>query len=146
MSVGKKSKAQLEKARRIIFTRDGNACIASGTYGFCGGDLTLQHRAPRGMGGSAKMDGAENLLTMCQIHNELERASADFHRFCVKLGWAMPRWAFDQGFADVIPVWYPGRGWFQLESDFRLAICDDKTAKTIYAAIYGAGFLSDPSA
>ena len=144
MTVGKKSKSNLDKVRRLIFTRDGHKCVAQGVFGFCGGDLTLQHRAPRGMGGSAVMDGPENLVTMCLTHNELERASADFHRLCVKLGWAMPRWAFDQNFADVIPVWYQSMGWFQLEPDFRLAMIDERQVKMVFASIYGADFASDP--
>src|SRR6056297_392231 len=144
MPVGKKSKMNLDKARRIVFTRDGHECVAKGVFGFCGGGLTLQHRATRGMGGSARFDGFDNLVTMCLIHNELDQASADFHRLCVKLGWSMPRWAHEQGFADVIPVWYPNRGWFQLEDDGRLSICDSKQAKVIMLSVYGPDFVSDP--
>jgi len=144
VTVGKKSKANLDKVRRLIFTRDDHRCVAQGVFGFCGGDLTLQHRATRGMGGSARMDDPQNLVTMCLTHNELDQASADFHRLCVKLGWSMPRWAFEQGFADVIPVWYSGRGWFLLEPDFRVALCEERQAKTVFAAIYGAEFLGDP--
>ncbi len=56
----------------------------------------------------------------------------------------MPRWAHEQGFADVIPVWYPNRGWFQLEDDGRLAICDGKQAKIIMLSVYGPEFVADP--
>jgi len=145
MSVGKKSKLNLAQKRRIVFVRDGETCVAKGVFGFCGGDLTLQHRAGRGMGGSAERDGFDNLVTMCMIHNELETASADFHRLCVKLGWSMPRWVHDQGFADVVPVWYPGRGWFQLEDDGRLAWLDEKQAKMVMLSVYGPEFMGDPT-
>lgn len=144
MTVGKKSKMNVDKARRIIFVRDGQACVAQGVFGFCGGGLTIQHRAPRGMGGSARFDGFENLLTMCQIHNELDQASSDFHRLCIKLGWSMPRWAHEQGLADVIPVWYPGKGWFLLDDDGRLSISDDRHAKHIFLSVYGPTFAADP--
>lgn len=146
MSVGKKSKSQTDKVRRHVFDRDGNRCVAAGAFGFCGGDLTLQHRAVRGMGGSALLDGFDNLLTMCQIHNELDQASHDFHRLCLKLGWSMPRWVAEQGFADVLPVWFSDRGWFQLDTDGALTWIDQKTAKTVFAAIYGVGWISDPEA
>ena len=145
MAIGKQSKLNVAQKRRIVFVRDGETCIAKGVFGFCGGDLTVQHRAGRGMGGSAQQDGFDNLLTMCSIHNELETASADFHRLCVKLGWSMPRWVHDQGFADVVPVWYPGRGWFLLEPDGRVSIVDERTAKTTMISIYGPGFVGDPS-
>jgi hypothetical protein len=146
MSVGKQSKLNLDKKRRIVFVRDNQSCVAKGVFGFCGGDLTLQHRAGRGMGGSARMDGFENLVTMCQIHNELDTASADFHRLCVKLGWSMPRWVHEQNFADVIPVWYSGRGWFQLDSDGRVSMIPDTQAKHIMLSVYGPEFVTDPHA
>lgn len=146
MSVGKKSKAQTASVRKHVFARDGNRCVAQGVFGFCGGDLTLQHRAVRGMGGSARLDGYENLLTMCQIHNELDQASPQFHRLCLKLGWSMPRWVAEQGFSDVLPVWFAERGWFQLDIDGALTMIDDKTAKTVFAAIYGHGWVVDPQA
>lgn len=96
------------------------------------------------MGGSAQLDGFENLVTMCSIHNELDQASTDFHRLCLKLGWSMPRWVAEQGFSDVLPVWYPNYGWRQLDTDGAMTIIDQKTAKTIFAAIYGPAWVSDP--
>jgi len=144
VSVGKQSKLNLAKKRRIVFVRDAETCVAQGVYGFCGGDLTLQHRAGRGMGGSASMDGFENLVTMCQIHNELDTASADFHRLCVKLGWSMPRWVFEQGFADVVPVWYSRVGWAQLDTTGRVSMIPEQQAKHIMLSVYGPEVLSDP--
>ena len=146
MRIGRKSKKQTDSVRRHVFVRDGNRCIAAGVFGFCGGDLTLQHRAVRGMGGSASLDGFENLVTMCQIHNELDQASSDFHRLCLKLGWSMPRWVAEQGLADVLPVWYPNRGWHQLDTDGALTMIDQKTAKTVFVAVYGPQWVSDPEA
>jgi len=146
MPLGKQSRNNLDKLRRIVFVRDGEECIAKGVFGFCGGGLTLQHRAGRGMGGSASMDTFHNLITMCAIHNELETASADFHRLCVKAGWSMPRWVHDQGFTDVIPVWYPGRGFFLLEDDGRVSIISEREAKQIFLSVYGPAFIADPKA
>jgi hypothetical protein len=145
MTIGKQSKLNVAQKRRIVFVRDGETCIAKGVFGFCGGDLTVQHRAGRGMGGSANQDGFENLLTMCSIHNELETASPDFHRLCVKYGWSMPRWVHDQGLADVVPVWYPNRGWFFLEDDGRHSMLPNGTARANMIAIYGADFFARPS-
>lgn len=144
MAIGKKSKNQTAKVRQSVFERDGMRCIAAGVFGFCGGDLTLQHRAVRGMGGSAQLDGFENLVTMCQIHNELDQASSDFHRLCLKLGWSMPRWVAEQGLSDVLPVWYPNRGWFQLDADGSLIMISQRQAKTVFVAVYGPQWVPDP--
>lgn len=143
MTLGRRSRVQTAKIRKQVFERDLGKCIAEGVFGFCGGGLTLQHRAGRGMGGSASQDGFENLLTMCETHNELETASADFHRLCQKLGWSIPRWAHDQGFADVIPVWFPRFGWFQLDTDGAVSMISERRAKEVFAAVYGAGFIAE---
>jgi hypothetical protein len=140
MPLGKASRKNLDALRRIVFVRDRERCLAQGVFGFCGGPLTLQHRAARGMGGSASMDTFHNLVTMCATHNELDTASADFHRLCIRLGWSMPRWVHDQGFADIVPVWYAGLGWFLLEDDGRVSILGESEAKRIMVSIYGVGF------
>ncbi|SDN73324.1 HNH endonuclease [Allokutzneria albata] len=51
-----------EALRRLVFARDEGQCQLCGTG--CT-PLTLQHRAPRGMGGSRHRNTAENLIVLC---------------------------------------------------------------------------------
>lgn len=142
MSVGKKANRVLDKLRPLIFERDG-ACVIAGTLWErlerCAGDLTLQHRAPRGMGGNSDIFNApENLVAMCMNHNRLERDSVSFRDFCRRNGYAMPRWVLEgrNGLdASMVPVRFID-GWFLLEGLDRRSISED-TALTFMVALYG---------
>ena len=142
MSVGKKANKVLDRLRPQIFARDG-ACVVRGSQwdliDECRGDLTLQHRAPRGMGGNTDdFNAPENLLAMCLNHNRLERNSVPFRDFCRRSGYAMPRWIIEgaNGLdAGMVPVRYAD-GWHLVEGLDRRAISAE-TALTVIAMIYG---------
>lgn len=110
MSIGKKSRKQVEAVRQSVYDRDDHRCVVYGSLWSmlvpCGGSLTIQHRVTRGMGSSAKYDEAPYLLTMCSIHNGLEPASAEFRAFCERQGYSVPRWAAEQFPISRIPVRY----------------------------------------
>lgn len=137
MSIGKKSKAQVDKVRQLIFERDGGDCIAAKVFGFCGGGLTVQHRVGRGMGGSAQYDTPAHLVTMCATHNELQTANATFAEICKSRGWSVPRWAVDRVPVSDIPVYYPGRGWYLLAADGSVRKITRVQAVPVMLALYG---------
>jgi hypothetical protein len=137
MSLGKKSKSQVNKVRAYIFERDGQACIAAGVFGFCGGGLTIQHRVGRGMGSSAQYDTPAHLITMCATHNELQTASARFDKLCKSRGWSVPRWAVERVPVSDIPVSYPGRGWYLLHEDGSVEKITRVQAIPVLLALYG---------
>mgnify|MGYP003625481844 FL=1 len=136
MSIGKKSRSQVEKARRGVYERDGGVCISKAVYGVCDDSVTIQHRVGRGMGGSAKYDTQPGfLLTMCGRHNMLETANADYHKVCQELGWSVPRWVPDQWSISEVPVFY-WDGWHYLVGFDRVPT-SDKVAKLRMESIYG---------
>lgn len=137
MTIGKKSKQQVAKIREAVLRRDGERCVAAGVFGFCGGPLTIQHRVGRGMGGSAQYDTMAHLVTMCQTHNELQTASAKFNDICQHRGWSVPRWATEQTDVQLIPVWYPWKGWFTLWEDGSVRQATELEASAVYLALYG---------
>lgn len=90
------------KVRSQVFERDCKCCVACGTsYG-----LTIQHRINRGMGGSKRLDGYANLLTLCFACNTALESDAAFAEKGRDMGWKVHR---NRGIdpAD-IPVFYHG--------------------------------------
>lgn len=95
MSIGKRSKKQVEAIRERIYDRDRHQCAVKGSghdWTFpCRGDLTIQHRVGRGMGGSASFDSPESLLTMCWLHNFLIENDQEFKQIALEEGWSVRR-------------------------------------------------------
>jgi hypothetical protein len=137
MSIGKKSKAQVEKSRPIVYARDGKRCVVRGSIweSSCGGSITLQHRVGRGDGGSALWDAPAFLVCMCWHHNELQPKDADFAEFCRINGWSLRRNYADQHPISRVPIRYPD-GWQLLSGDGRFAISEN-TARELMEEIYG---------
>jgi hypothetical protein len=142
MAVGKKANRVLDKLRPLIFERDGGCVVAGSLWDLlerCSGDLTLQHRAPRGMGGNSDdFNAPENLLAMCLNHNRLERDSVPFRDFCRRSGYAMPRWVIEghNGLdAGMVPVRFAD-GWHMVEGLDRREI-SEATALAFMASLYG---------
>lgn len=139
MSIGKRSRRQVDKSRPEVFKRDGHICVADGLFEAvkwpCSGGLTIQHRRTKGMGGSALGDSTEALVTMCQYHNLLQTADSEFAKTCIKNGWAIPRWVADQYKFNRIPVKYCD-GWQLLDGVERFNISEN-TALDIMETIYG---------
>jgi hypothetical protein len=135
MSVGRRSKAQVNKVREIVYKRDGHVCVVAHTaYGAqCSDELTIQHRVTRGMGSSARFDEPKHLLSMCGYHNFLDTADSVFRDFCVARGYSVKRWAaLDAG---VIPVHYSD-GWFLLHGDGRVEVSNVEASR-LMKEVYG---------
>jgi len=135
MSVGRRSKAQVNKVREIVYKRDGYVCVVAHTaYGAqCSDELTIQHRVTRGMGSSARFDEPKHLLAMCGYHNFLDTADSVFRDFCVARGYSVKRWAaLDAG---VIPVHYSD-GWFLLHGDRRVEVSSVEASR-LMKEVYG---------
>jgi hypothetical protein len=136
--IGRKSRAQVERARRAVYQRDNRECVSKAIYGPCSADITLQHRVGRGMGGSALYDGeAAYLVVMCARHNVAETANADYAKICRELGWSIPRWVVDQWSITEVPVFY-WDGWHYLVGNDRVETTE-KAARERMAEIYGGG-------
>lgn len=137
-SIGKRSKFQVAKSRPIVFERDGGVCVVSGTiWGTiqpCMGILTLQHRVGRGMGGSAKWDAPNCLVTMCVVHNGLIESSYEFRNYCERNGLSILRRIADRVDVASIPVRYSD-GWYLLAGDSRFPI-PDAAAEAVIAELY----------
>jgi hypothetical protein len=139
MSIGKKSKAQVQKVRQIVYDRDDHECVVRGslwaTLEPCGSALSLQHRVGRGQGGSALYDAPAFLTTMCFLHNALAESSAEFAKFCARNGFSLRRSLADQHPISRVPIRYPD-GWQLLSGDGRFAISEN-TARELMEEIYG---------
>lgn len=125
MSLGKQSRRQIAVSRSTVYKRDGGACVVDGLFEAvkwpCSGGLTLQHRVGRGMGGSAKWDSPKALVAMCERHNFLQTADADFDAACRSNGWSIPRWLADRVDVSRVPVKYCD-GWWLLDGGQRYAL------------------------
>ena len=136
MSKGKQSRVQVERARRVVYERDGEVCVARGFMRECIGGLTIQHRVGRGMGGSAQYDVSPAwLITLCWGHNVLETENADAREAYRARGWAVSRWVVEQWAIELVPVCYID-GWYRL-IDGRRLLLEDSTAETMMGVIYG---------
>lgn len=138
MSVGRRSKYQVAKSRPIVFARDQETCVVAGTIWEtiqpCMGVLTLQHRVGRGMGGSAKWDAPNCLVTMCVVHNTLIESSYEFRSYCERNGLAIRRAVADRMDISGIPVRYSD-GWYLLAGSSRFPI-PEATAEAVISDLY----------
>ena len=97
---------------RRMLERDGYKCVACGTEY----DLTPQHRANRGMGGSKHGHGLSNLVTMCKRHNEQLESDPKFAELGRRMGWKVKRNSGPP--PSEIAVWsFPELAWFLLADD-----------------------------
>lgn len=139
MSVGRRSRNDVNRVRRLIFTRDYHTCVVRDTeWGIispCSDILTVQHRVTRGMGSSNLHDTPRDLVTFCALHNYLETSHADFHTYCVRSGWSVRRSVAALWPLNRIPVRY-GRSWFLLDGDGRFEITEE-VANDLMEEMYG---------
>lgn len=138
MKIGQRSKAQVNKVRKQVYDRDNGICVVTGSLWSrlepCQGDITIQHAVTRGMGSSAKWDGADYLRTMCWYHNFLDTHSEEFRKACKRNGWSVPRWVGEQHEIKLVPVRYFD-GWHLLQDGERIRI-SDRTAADLLAEMY----------
>ena len=112
----KSSRSEMDAFRRVVLTRDGTTCQ------FCGEDVTnklasIQHRIPRGMGGSALVNIPSNGVLVCgsattpgSCHNDIEhvdRAQAQ------RLGYLIPK--LSGVHPSTVPLWTFTHGWVLLD-------------------------------
>jgi hypothetical protein len=139
MSIGRKSKSQVEKSRPIVYERDDRMCVVReslwATLEPCKGSMTLQHRVGRGAGGSALYDAPAFLVCMCNHHNGLAESSAEFAKFCARNGYSLRRSLAEQHPISRVPIHYPD-GWHLLSGDGRFAI-SSSTANELMEELYG---------
>jgi hypothetical protein len=102
------------KTRKALFERDSHRCWHCGSE-----EVTVQHRANRGMGGSKEMDNAANLILLCWFVNFEMEASDKKAREAELYGWKISRYADPTS----IPVWhYPSQSWILLNDDWGSSI------------------------
>ncbi len=95
------------KTREALIKRDQGKCW------HCGGEeVTVQHRANRGMGGSKIMDNPANLILLCWFVNFEMEASDKKAREAELAGWKISKYAD----GTTIPVWHaPSQAWLLLD-------------------------------
>lgn len=102
----------------LVLDRDGGCCVVcgAGIYGDRGYDWSIQHRRPRGMGGTRRGDANSpaNLVTVCGsattgCHSRIESHRAD----AVCSGWLVPQYADPAA----TPVLIYGERWRYLTGD-----------------------------
>lgn len=113
--------------RKLVLTRDQGCCVR------CGGEVydidadrlyqmySLQHRAPRGMGGtkSPVINSPANLVTLCGSGTTGCHGWVESHREESRLyGWAVSRYQSP----DVVPMLHAYQGWVLVSDSYdRLA-------------------------
>jgi hypothetical protein len=127
--VVKASRTVIERVRKIVLERDENMCQ------LCGANVlyklaSLQHRRPRGMGGSAQVWDASNLILLCgsattpgSCHNHVEhedRAEAE------RLGYLIPK--LSPLPTTAFPVWTYLHGWVLLDDEGGRQPCEPVSA------------------
>lgn len=66
----KATRKDIEAARTLVRARDGHRCAMCGTFLMVLGQWqSVHHRKPKGMGGSALLENASNLVTLCGVGN-----------------------------------------------------------------------------
>jgi hypothetical protein len=95
------------KTRQALIKRDLGLCWHCGSS-----EVTVQHRANRGMGGSKLMDNPANLILLCWFVNFEMEASDKKAREAEAAGWKISKYADPTS----ITVWHqPSQAWFLLD-------------------------------
>lgn len=100
-----------------LYARDQNQCLHCGTTE----NLTVQHRANRGMGGSKNRDQASNLIVLCWFVNFEMEASSIKAKIAKEYGWKLESWESPA----MVEVWSePLRRWILLNDDWTYTIVE----------------------
>lgn len=109
--------------RKLVLTRDQGCCVRCGreVYDPDADRLyqmySLQHRAPRGMGGtrSQVINSPVNLVTLCGSGTTGCHGWVESNREEARLyGWAVSRYQSP----DVVPMLHAYRGWVTVDSEY----------------------------
>lgn len=120
----KASRRDMDAARTLVRERDGLHCQMCGRV-LAGRPYAVHHRTPKGMGGSAKLENASNLVTLCGSGN------ADG---CHGKAHSNPQWARNHGWIvsrSFDPAEIPvdmHDGWFLLSDDGSRTPCTPREA------------------
>jgi hypothetical protein len=121
----KSTASEMRAFRQVVLARDGTTCQC------CGADCTLklasiQHRIPRGMGGSALVNIPSNGVLVCgsattpgSCHNWMEhenRAVAE------AMGWLLPKLSGVS--PSSVPLYTQPHGWVLLADDGTRTPCE----------------------
>ena len=114
--------------RRAVRHRDGERCVSCGRSV----DLTMQHRAAVGAGGTSFRVGRAGLLTACGKCNP--RYEHDLQTAALAYGWKIRTWVL----GGVVPVFYLHAGrWAVLAETGKLRVITTHQAARMMRAAYG---------
>lgn len=100
-----------------LYERDQYQCLHCGSTE----QLTVQHRANRGMGGSKNRDQASNLITLCWFMNFEMEASSKKAEIAKRHGWKLESWESP----SECEVWSePLRAWILLNDDWTYTLVE----------------------
>jgi len=112
----KSTRAEMDAFREVVLARDGTTCQ------FCGEDVTnklasIQHRIPRGMGGSRLVNIPSNGVLVCgsattpgSCHNDIEHED---RKQAERLGYLIPKLSGIH--PSTVPLWTFTHGWVLLD-------------------------------
>jgi hypothetical protein len=101
--------AVTKSMRTRILKRDNNQCWHCGEVEA----ISLQHRRNRQMGGSNRLDRADNLMVLCSAMNGLIESDAGQASIAKDFGWKLSSW---DDFS--MPVYNANDGkWYELHTD-----------------------------
>lgn len=110
----KATRQAIDAARTLVRDRDAWRCQMCGTLMVAGQSRSIHHRKPKGMGGSALLENASNLVQLCGVGNS---------DGCHGKAHSNPHWARNHGWIVAraldpteIPVDMHD-GWFTLADD-----------------------------
>lgn len=103
------------KTLKLLRERDGDQCWHCGTTE----NLTVQHRANRGMGGSKKRDNPANLILLCWFVNFEMEASSKKAEEAKRYGWKLLQ---TDNPAEVAAFHYPSGEWICLDDSWGLTV------------------------
>jgi hypothetical protein len=110
----KATRREMDAARQLVRERDGERCTMCGRWLFSEVRRSIHHRLPKGMGGSAKLENASNLVQLCGLGNA-DGCHGMAHSnplWARKHGWIVPR-SFDPA-GVAVDMW---DGWHYLSDD-----------------------------
>jgi hypothetical protein len=114
----KSSRSEMDAFREAVLARDGTTCQC------CGIDVThklasIQHRIPRGMGGSRLVNIPSNGVLVCgsattpgSCHNAIEHED---RAWFTRLGYLIPKLSGAR--PSDVPLWTATHGWVLLDND-----------------------------
>jgi hypothetical protein len=105
------------KTLKLLRERDKDQCWHCGTTE----NLTVQHRANRGMGGSKKRDNPANLILLCWFVNFEMEASRVKAQIALRQGWKLLQTDRPE---QVAAFHYPSGKWICLDDSWGYTVAE----------------------